>query len=344
VKQLLRLGMVLSGLLSLTAFIFSMVKARQVYVLAPDPGPALIYHFSLYLPDNRNTFFKGIILGAERAARELNSAVSVHSIDPLKHELETAAFTGVDGVIVCPYLDDTLARRQMEQFREYQIPVVLINHNLASDQPWPFIGTNNFDMGRRIGFILQNHGSDPAPPGPGSSGTTPSGAALRPVRLAIVYSDKSPGIYAERELVEMGISAALGDQLSGPIMRLRTNFNPLDAEALLVKLFRESEELTEDTAEAFPINTIVFTDSADTIAAAQTLVDMNLVGRMQVIGFGSDPEIIENIRKGIILCSVTINSERIGYEAIRSITALRTTGYTSTSIDTGIDIITGKNL
>jgi ribose transport system substrate-binding protein len=325
VKHLLRLGLALSGLFALTAFLFSMVKARQIYVLTPDPGPPLVYHFSMYLPDNRNTFFEGIIQGAERAAKELNSAVSIHSIDPVKNELETAAFTGVDGVIVCPYLDDALARRQMEKFRDYQIPVVLINHNLPGDQPWPFIGTNNFEMGRRIGFILQDHSSDP-------------------VRLAVVYSDKAPGIYAERELVEMGISAALEGQLSGSVMRFKTNLNPLDAETLLVKLFRENEGAAEDTEGPFPINTIVFTDSADTIAAAQALVDMNLVGRIQIIGFGSDPEIVENIRKGIIFCSVTINSERIGYEAIRSLTALRTTGYTSTSIDTGIDIITGNNL
>jgi predicted ABC-type sugar transport system permease subunit len=33
---------------------------------------------------------------------------------------------------------------------------------------------------------------------------------------------------------------------------------------------------------------IVFTDANDTLAAAQTLVDMNLVGRLQVIGSGDD--------------------------------------------------------
>jgi ribose transport system substrate-binding protein len=319
VKKLLRLGLIFSGLLSLTAFLVSLIKAQQLYITAPDPGPALIYHFSLYLPDNRNSFFDGIIRGAERAAAELNSAVSVHSIDPARNELETAAFTGVDGIIVCPYLDDALARRQMEKLREYQVPVVLINHNLPSDQPWPFIGTNNFDMGRRIGLIPRSYTSEP-------------------VRLAVVYSDKSPGIYAERELVEMGIAAALGDQLSGSIMQYRTNLNPLDAEALLVRLFRESG------SDRLPVDAVVFTDPADTIAAAQTLVDMNLVGRVQVIGFGSDPGVMENIQKGIIFCSVVINSERIGYEAVRSLAALRTTGYTSTSIDTGIDIITGNNL
>ena len=321
-KRFLYLGLALTGLLSLMAFFVSLYRSLRLYILAPEQGAALVYHFSLYIPDNRNSFFEGIIQGAERAAMELNSAVSVHSIDPAKNELEFAAFTGVDGVIVCPYLDDALARRQLEKFRGNQLPAVLINHNLPSDQPWPFIGINNFDLGRRIGLTL-----------PDSSGD---------VRLAMVYSDKAPGIYTERELVEMGIAASLGERLSGSIIRYRTNLNPLDAEALLSRIFHSSDVSfgNPGTMDRPAINTIVFTDPEDTIAAAQTLVDLNLVGKIQIIGFGSDPGVIEILRKGIISASVAINPERIGYEAVHSLAALRTTGYTSASIDTGIEIIT----
>ena len=324
-KKLLFLGLIFVGILSLTAFLISLYRSLRLYILAPEEGSTLIYHFSLYLPDNRNSFFQGIIRGAELAAAELESAISIHSIDPAKNELEIAAFTGVDGVIICPYLDDALARRQLEKLRDYQIPAALINHNLPSEQPFPFIGVNTFDMGQRIGLILQEDLSEK-------------------ITLAVVYSDKAPGIYAERELVEMGIFASLGGKLSGPIMRYRTNLNPLDAEALLVDIFRRPGNNAGDSviAGGQAINTIVFTDPEDTIAAAQTLVDLNLVGRIQIIGFGADPGVTENLRKGIIIASVVINSERIGYEAVYSLAALRATGYTSTSIDTGMDIIMGN--
>jgi ribose transport system substrate-binding protein len=291
-----------------------------LYVLSPaERAAALNYHFSLYLPDNQNSFFTGIIRGAERAAVEENAAISIHSIDPVKNELEMAAYTGVDGVIVCPYLEDGMARRYLNRLGARQIPVVIINHNVPNDQPWPFIGTNNFEVGRRIGAVAGKFGDDP-------------------IRLAVVYSDKAPGFYGERELMEMGITAALGDRLAAPIMGLRTNLNPLDAEALLYRLFR-TNPASQAEFPAAEINTVVFTDSNDTIAAAQTLIDMNLVGRIRVIGFGADPGIEENIRKGVIACSVVINPERIGYEAVRSLAALRRTGYTSASIDTGIEII-----
>ena len=318
-KRFLYLGLALTGILSLMAFFISLYRSMRLNILAPEQGSALVYHFSLYIPDNRNSFFEGIIRGAEQAAAELDSAISVHSIDPVKNELEIAAFTGVDGAIVCPYLDDAVARRYLEKLRENQMPVVLINHNLLSEQPWPFIGINNFDLGRRIGLILPE--------------------SLKNIRLAVVYSSKAPGIYTERELVEMGISASLGERLSGSIMQFRTNLNPLDAEALMVNIFRGAVGGSDDSPA---INTIVFTDPEDTIAAAQTLVDLNLVGQIRIIGFGSDPGVIESLQKGIISASVVINSELIGYEAVHSLAALRTIGYTSASVDTGIKIITGN--
>jgi ribose transport system substrate-binding protein len=312
-KQVLKAGIVLFGLLALAAFLISLSLARKLYIETPgDAGLSLSYHFSLYLPDNRNSFFTGIIEGAERAAAELNAAISIHSIDPSKHELEMAAYTGIDGAIVCPYLDDAAARRQLDRLGARQIPVVLINHNIPNDKPWPFIGANTFDIGRRMGAVAGNINDGE-------------------IRLAVVYSDKSPGIYGERELMEMGIITALEGRLGSPITGLRTSLNPLDAEELMYRLFRSNPG----------INTVIFTDSNDTLAAAQTLVDMNLVGRVQIIGFGDDPAIQDNIRKGIIASSVQTNPDRIGYEAVRSLAALRITGYTPASIDTGIRILDG---
>jgi ribose transport system substrate-binding protein len=313
VKNLLRAGIILFGVLSLLAFGISLSTARSLYV-EPPRNASRIRHFSLYLPDNRNSFFTGIIAGAKQAAADMNAALSVHSIAVEKNDLAMSSYTGIDGAVVCPFLDDVPARQQLEKLRDRQIPTVLINHNIPSDQPWPFIGANTFDVGRNFGIIAGN-------------------ITRGPVRPAMVYSDKAPGIYGERELVEMGITAALGDRLAAPIAQFKTNLNPLDAEALMDRLFRSRPAFSGD------FTTLIFTDPNDTIAAVQTLIDMNLVGRVQVIGFGDDPGVLENIRKGIIACTVVINPERIGYEAVRALTNLRLTGYTSTSVDTGIEII-----
>ena len=310
-KLLIRIGIFVFGVLAACAFSLSLSLVYDLIVQNDEKVAATPeHHFSLYLPDNRTSFFTSIIAGAEKAAVEVGAVISIHSIDPGRNELEMASYTGADGIIVCPYLDDKTARRQLEKLTAKKIPLITINHYVATDQPWPFIGANNFDVGKKMGSIARRVVSDQP-------------------RLAIVYSDKSPGIFVERELVELGITAAFEDHASSPIMALRTNLNPLDAEEMIYRLFRTTPQ----------INALIFTDSNDTIAAAQVLIDLNLVGRVQIIGFGNDPSILEFIRKGIIAGTIVVNPEKIGYEAVRSLAGLVTTGYTSTAVDTGVEII-----
>lgn len=315
-KALIRIGIVVFGVLALISFYLSLTQVRRLHVEGSGPNAVpLSYHFSIYLPEERDSFFNQVVAGAERAAGEFGVAISIHSISPLKNELEMAPYTGVDGSVVCPYMEDAEARRQLSRFSQRNIPVVLINHNVPNDQPWPFIGTNNFDVGRKMAAIARRAA------GPG-------------FRAAIVYSDKSPGIYAERELVEMGLSSASEARPTLPLKRLKTSRNPLDAEEAIYRLLRAEPD----------INVIIFTDSNDTVAAAQVVVDMNLVGRVQLVGFGSDPGIRDFIRKGVIAGSIVVHPERIGYQAIKSLTELRSSGYTSTSVDTGVDILDGGSL
>jgi ribose transport system substrate-binding protein len=102
-RSVLRALIVVFGLLSLGTFLGSFFLARRLYIPSPGEGaPSQNYHFSLYLPDNRNSFFTGIIRGAEQAAAEMDATVSIHSIDSVKNELEMAAYTGWMGLLSVP--------------------------------------------------------------------------------------------------------------------------------------------------------------------------------------------------------------------------------------------------
>jgi ribose transport system substrate-binding protein len=306
----------LSGALALFSFGMSASLVRDLLRKVPshETQQTLDHHYSLYVPDNRTSYFSELVAGARKGAAECHAALSVHQISFVGKDLRMASWSGVDGVIVCPDLDDAIVSKNLEKLRADKIPVVLANHNIPADQPWPFVGTNNFDFGKKAGALAKS----------GTSGG---------VRLAIVYSDKSPAIYAERELVEMGISSALGDRMTTAIASLKTDANPRAAEETVYQLVRSRPDIT----------TILFTDSNDTLAGTQTLIDFNLVGRIQIIGFGSDPEIISFIKKGIISSSIVTSPELVGYRAVLSLAELCGAGYTSNSVDTGIDVLTQEN-
>lgn len=312
-KPYIKVGLIIAVILAVLSFAMSVSLVRDLLREVPlDSGSeSLKYHFALYIPSNQTSFFGGISAGAQKAARENNAALTVHPIDVQGTELRMASYTGVDGIVVCPNLDDAVTLQKLEKLRADSIPLVLINHNIQADQPWPFIGTNNFDLGKKAGALVNLTG-------------------VPEVHLAVVYSEKNPAIFAERELVEMGISGVLGAKLDSPITSQKTDMNPRDAEKIVYQLVRSRPALT----------TIVFTDNNDTIAGTQALIDLNLVGRVQIIGFGSDAQIDEYIQKGIISASLVVNPELIGYQAVESLVELCASGYTSTSVDTGIDILT----
>ncbi|HHU36190.1 MAG TPA: sugar ABC transporter substrate-binding protein [Treponema sp.] len=316
-KNHIRTGLIITGFLALGSFCVSiyLVSALLHAPQAEAHTESAVRHFSLYLPQSRSSYFLDIIEGAMRSARENKAVLSVHTLDPGGVALQMATYTGVDGIVVCPDLDDDIVFEKLMRLSERKIPVVLVNHNIPADQPWAFVGTNNFDFGKKAASLIDQTNDTK-------------------LNLVVIYSQKSPAIFAERELVEMGLHSVLDRKLAGPILGQKTDMNPRDAEKIVYQIVRSRPE----------INTIVFTDLNDTLAGTQALIDLNQVGHIQVVGFGDDPAIGDFIQKGIIAGSLVVNPKLMGAQAVKSLTELQSTGYTSTTVDTGIDILHANNL
>jgi len=312
VKLQIKVALAVTGVLAFFSFGMSVYLVSGLLRKPSDEAFAgdAVRHFALFLPQNRNYYFNDIMNGALKSAAERGAVLSVHTIDSEGTSLRMAVYSGVEGIVVCPDIDDTVIFESLMNLSRKKIPLILVNHNIPADQPWPFVGTNNFDFGKKAGSLISRVDSTP-------------------LKLAIVYSDKSPAIYAERELVEMGIHGVLGSRLSGPISVQHTDLNPRDAEKTVYQLLRNEPE----------VNTILFTDLNDTLAGTQALIDLNQVGRIHVVAFGNDPSIQHFIEKGIVRGSLVVNPSLMGYQAVKSLSELCSTGYTSTSVDTGIDVL-----
>jgi ribose transport system substrate-binding protein len=116
-------------------------------------------------------------------------------------------------------------------------------------------------------------------------------------------------------------------------MRRQTGLNPLDAEALTYQLLRSDP----------PFTSLVFTDTDDTLAALQVIIDLNLVGEVQVIGFGVTDAIMDHLERGVLDATVAVNPQRIGIEAVRVLSELMETGNAPGYVDTGVEVIRGNS-
>lgn len=311
-KRNLFAGLAVFGFLSLAALsisIYLMVHLDSLGKANQSSVPPR-YIFAFYLPVNSSKYFLDIRKGAEQAAKEQHVVLTFHSVDPKDNEIQQAVFTDVQGYVFCPYNEDPILILQIERIQKKRQPFIIINHTIRTDKPIQFIGANNYDVGKKMAQIIKKIG-------------------LSVTHIGIVYSQKNPGMFADRELIELGMKNELQESGQFYLERFETSLNPLDAEALIYRIIKQNPE----------INYVIFTDSNDTIAAAQALIDMNMVGRIQLIGFGNEQSIREYIRKGVISASVVINPEKIGYQAVKSLIELSQSGFTSAAVDTGVEIV-----
>lgn len=296
---------------ALSQSITTMVSLSEAVATGDVPGNPPTRHVSVFLPDQATLFFEDVRNGVRSVADRYNLAVSFHPIGPVAPEFRLAQYSGIDGAIIYPYLPEKEMRKELEDLEENDIPVVLVEQDVADEWPWTFVGTNNFEMGRRIGTQLGRKGPHQ--------------------RIVVVYSEKSPAVASERELIELGMTTVMGDGLDAPITRRQTDRNPLDAEALTHELLRESGTP--------PVSALVFTDTDDTLAALQAVINLNLVGEVQIIGFGVTEAILDYLERGVLDATIAVNPQRIGIESMRVLSELIQTGNAPAYVDTGVEII-----
>lgn len=272
------------------------------------------FHYSFFLPGSNYTLFNKIKEGAEDAANNMNCAISFHAIDSDPLSFALLASTGVDGISLYPLTKDNEMIALFNKLSETSIPVIQIENQIVKDENTFFVGTNNYESGKSIGKLVLK-------------------TEKELVNLVLIYSDKNPGLYSGRTLVEMGIKSVLGHKL-GNIQMEKTSLNPLDAERLVYDLMRNNPST----------DIIILTDPNDTMVAVQAIIDLNLVGTVQVIGFGDNEIIKEYIYKGLVIGSIVRNPYKIGYTAVMALYEISINGYTSAYVDTGINIITAENL
>ena len=271
---------------------------------------AKAHHYTFFLPSSDYSFFNNLKQGALDASEAMDCAVLFTSINDDPVSFDMASYTGIDGAAVFMYdkNDDMIGR--LQAITDHGIPIVQIENQVIMGPNAFLIGTNSFDSGKSIGRIALNADKDK-------------------LKIGLIYSEKNPGLMSDANLLEIGLKSTIGDRLDALYID-ETKLNPIGAERIVYDLIQIHPKL----------DIIVLTDISDTLVTIQAIIDLNLVGRIQIIGFGDDQTIREYIRKGVVLGSIVRNPYRIGYSAVMALKEISTIGYTSAYIDTGINIIT----
>ena len=111
------------------------------------------FHYAFFFPASDYAFFKQLKEGALSASLSMDCSISFHELDKDPLSLEMVPFSGVDGIGVYAYREDSKTLINLSAISDAGIPVIQIENEIIRDEKTFFIGTNNFDSGKAIGKL-----------------------------------------------------------------------------------------------------------------------------------------------------------------------------------------------
>ncbi len=304
-----------------------MIKERDSLLSSEGQKPYDGYYV-LVTEDGESDFWKNVLAGAREKAESENIYVQqqTQAIDAQltkSQQLELAIHSGVDGII----LDggqDAQTESLINQAADAGIPVVTVFRDCPSSERISFISISNANLGRDYGqeicSLTQKKIDD---------------EEQDSMKVMVLLDAEDPGnsqtilLTAIRDYIH---SQGMSDKVQIETIQIR-NASFFSAEEEIRGLFAEG---------GIPADIIVALSEHNTECVAQTVVDYNRVGSVEILGFYESDAIRNALDKNIIHATVTADTLQMGRDSVEALSEFRESGYVSDYYATEISLLYGS--
>jgi ribose transport system substrate-binding protein len=271
-------------------------------------------------------FWKSIHAGSLKAARELSAQgteVEVIWKGPLREDdreqqvqvVEGFTSQGVSGIVLAP-LDNRALVRPVEEAKRANVPTVIIDSALASDQIASFVATDNRKGGmlaaERMGELLNGKGKV---------------LLLRYQEGSASTEDREAGFIQRLKEKYPSIELISSDQYAGPTRDTAK---------------RASENLLNRFGDE--LQGIFTPNESSTGGMLLALQDIGKAGKVTFIGFDTSESFLEAKRNKQLQGIVVQNPFNMGYLGVRTMADFVLGKSVEKRIDTGVTMVTPDNL
>lgn len=280
------------------------------------------YHFVAVAQSMDDPFWQDYSKGVRQAANDFNVAVEINgpefiNIDEQLKCLDIAIASRVDG-ITTSVLGEQEFTPLINKATSQGIPVVTVGSDAKGSQRVSFIGSSSYKLGTEAGKLVINSTGGQA-------------------NVAIILSN----YYAITENVLQNV------MVGGFIDSVKdyAGINVKTVQTATTGHF-SAEEIARNILKDYPtVNMIICTNPNDTLGVAQVLIDFYKVGKVKMIGYSDNENILNYVKSQVIYGTVVEDPYKIGYESIKLLVEAKDNGRPSTSYsDTGIKTITRQNV
>lgn len=270
-------------------------------------------------------FWKSIHAGAVKAQQELD--IDIIWKGPLKEDnredqialVENFISRGVSGIVLAP-LDDTALRMPVTNATRSNIPVIIIDSGLKSNDHVSFVATDNYQGGKMAGANMAKR----------LNGTGKV--------IMLRYQEGSASTMKR----EQGFLDAIAKYPNIAVVSSNQHGGATTESA-----YQASENLLaprKDAQGKLTIQGIFCPNESTTFGMLRALQDANLAGRVAFIGFDSSEKLVEALQNDHIDALVLQNPFKMGYLGVKTMVAHLNGKPVEKRIDTGVALVTKENM
>lgn len=241
------------------------------------------------------SFREAFLVGAHHAAEdndidlEVADAANTGSPETYANAMAAAVAARVDGIILQPAWREALTDA-VKQAEDKAIPFMTVEEDVTTSGRISNIGFNSFEFGNLIARLAGE-------------------ASNYQCKIAVVFRGLNQDNGMESNLKIAGLHDIAAHYGGMKIVRIEQGTNA----------FFGAEETIRDILTQNPeVNTLICMTARDTVAAAQTVLDLNRLKDVQIIGTDLTPEIQILLDKKVLYGTISRNPERIGYQSVEA--------------------------
>lgn len=314
------------GILSSMLIIISILFGQLMFNIDSksedvEPKDVPDYHLQIIIQDTDEYFWTLFKEGAKAAEEEFGVyvefvPVSHRNVDDLRKVVEMGTIAGVDGIAL-QAADSKQTIDIIEEAKKQGVDIITYENGNYIIPETPMVGSNSYNIGSSAGDMAV-------------TATNGQGKVV-----VIINDGGNESDISYKNLIIQGIIDSFSRYSTINVSEIYTlNKDMFEVEKYVSTIISSSEK----------VDLILCLDEKSTPGIAQVLVDNNMVGDIQLIGYGVMPQTLDYIKRGVIYGTVFPNSYDIGYYTVKQLTESIKGKQISDSISTELHTINAENV
>lgn len=325
------------------------------YGRSVDTAEDTVYdrYYVMITDDHKSSFWTSVYQGAYTRGLENNVYVDWLG-ENLSREydkedlMRIAIASGADGIIVTADEGEEIAAL-IDEASAQGIPVVTLYGDNTHSSRCSFVGVGSYNLGReygRMGLYLladiignkdterRRNGAKEGAEIQASDPTEPVGAKVTVAVLVNAYASD-----VDQNILYSGIQETMENEKSTDI---ELEFVPISIDD--TNDFSVEESIRDIFMEENVPDIIVCLDELSTTCVYQAVVDYNMVGDVNILGYYLSDTIANAIDRNVIYATAVIDTKQMGGYCIEALQEYHDLGYTSQYFTADITVINKSNV